>query len=345
MASLIGPSTQVVHRDLKPSTVMMRYRGGKQVKLRCSKQQEKGEEEENDSNNNANNQDEANTVVPIADNIKFKKLEPVIFTVGFMRGPILNDPVELNTIFSAPEVICGSITKTSDIWSIALILIKMLQKPASECRNGEYPRESPIFTPVGVSPEVMKRWDVVRPEEVSISLLTQMLTFCTDIPYSPGEFPTFIAMAFLEPLKLKDQHLIKYYNFLTGKNITDVDLRFAIQEYYSDLARGITVDSFMINAGVAPPPDAINPNLRSLLGPNINEETLRLLSECLSFFPTKRPTFEKLLRHKWFKDNGVKIDHELALRASGRSDKDNVTKDGVVIGSHMSYADKADGRI
>ena len=339
LASLIERGKQIVHRDIRPSTIMLRYRGGKQVKLRNTKPKEENPEEEKEKEGGIENNQ---NIIPIADNVKFKKIEPVIFTVGFMRGPKLNDPLELNTVFSSPEVICGGITKTSDVWSTALLLIKMLEKPASECAGDGYPRENAIFCPVGVPQDLTKRWDISRPDEVRNSLLSQMITFCTDIPYNAGEFPPFIAMSFLNPLNLRDSEFASLYSYLTGKVLDEVDMQFAVEEYEADVQRGMTIESYMINSGLALNPDEINPNVRSLLPASVSEECVRLLSKCLSFFPTRRPTLEHLLTADWFKQNGVKLDHEMALRVNGGYDKERVTKDGVVIGSRMGYKEKVE---
>ena len=98
----------------------------------------------------------------------------------------------------------------------------------------------------------------------------------------------------------------------------------------------------MINSGLALNPNELNPNIRSLLPASVSEECVRLLSKCLSFFPTRRPTLEHLLTADWFKQNGVKLDHEMALRVNGGYDKERVTKDGVVIGSRMGYKEKVE---
>eukprot|EP00766_Chilomastix_caulleryi_P000246 gnl/Chilomastix_caulleri/1237.p1 GENE.gnl/Chilomastix_caulleri/1237~~gnl/Chilomastix_caulleri/1237.p1 ORF type:complete len:153 (+),score=50.96 gnl/Chilomastix_caulleri/1237:65-523(+) len=150
-------------------------------------------------------------------------------------------------------------------------------------------------------------------------------------------------MSYLCDLELKESDLVKFFNFLTGKRIDEMDLQFALDEYDADTHRGITLDSFMINAGVAPRPNEINPNVRSLLPQGISEEGLLLISKCLSFFPTKRPSFEQLLTSEWFKENGIKLNHEMALRANGGFDKERVTKEGVVIGSRMGYKEKTEG--
>lgn len=55
-----------------------------------------------------------------------KKHQPCLYHIGFMQSLNSNEPTEVNTIFAAPEVVCGSCFLTSDTWSIGTLTALLL---------------------------------------------------------------------------------------------------------------------------------------------------------------------------------------------------------------------------
>jgi len=53
--------------------------------------------------------------------------KPKIYHIGFMAPLAANEPAEARTMWAAPEVVCGGVSSTSDVWSIGTICFRLLQ--------------------------------------------------------------------------------------------------------------------------------------------------------------------------------------------------------------------------
>ncbi|GIQ84353.1 hypothetical protein KIPB_005827, partial [Kipferlia bialata] len=71
---------------------------------------------------------------------------PVLFHLGIMRALDMDEQPEACTVYSAPEVVCGGISMTSDIWALGVILLRLMMAPA-DSSSSETHRGTPLCTP------------------------------------------------------------------------------------------------------------------------------------------------------------------------------------------------------
>ncbi|TNJ29532.1 Kinase [Giardia muris] len=111
--------------------------------------------------------------------IKVNKMgEPMakVFHIGFMAPLTAKEPVEHNTIWASPEVVCGGVSSNSDVWSIGTITFRLLEAYWLNSRGLDTGELEKLFVPTYEG----NAFGQASLCNTNATTIQQMARFCTD---------------------------------------------------------------------------------------------------------------------------------------------------------------------
>lgn len=283
LQALPGESTVIIHRDIRPSTVFLTPYSGTTMDEFVGSPYPIYDP-------NAPTYDNGNV---LAKRLPIPKVPvPSIFHLGVVRNCVMDEPIELNTMYCAPEVVLGGMCECTDTWSIGLLCIKLLLPPLG---GGAVTRMTRVAVPSGpltpvnggivsCGPAIAGYLnDVARLsgvyDRINAPLVDDLARSCRLPAYGVQLVKTSLPMhetsvsMSVDPMNMPSMNTYSGINaFVQPGNITES----------------------MTNA------------LEGLL-PGCDMGTIQFIKDCLSFNPRERPSPIKLAHHPWFREHGLRV--------------------------------------
>lgn len=283
LQALQGEASVVVHRDIRPSTVFLTPDPEMSIEdfIRSPYPE---------YDPNAPTYDNGNVV---AKRLPIPKVPtPSIFHLGVVRNCVMDEPIELNSMYCPPEIMLGGMCECSDTWSIGILCLKLL---LPQIGGGAVTRMTRMAMPSGpLTPVIAGK----------CTCPTSVAGFLNDVARLSGvidriNMPLLDDIATVCRLPIYGINLLKSSLQIQKTSVAvDVDMT-AIQ----DMSTYGGINSFIQQNAT---PEVIGDALEMLL-PNMDAGTIQFIRDCISFNPRERPSPIKLAHHPWFREHGLRV--------------------------------------
>eukprot|EP00766_Chilomastix_caulleryi_P003248 gnl/Chilomastix_caulleri/431.p1 GENE.gnl/Chilomastix_caulleri/431~~gnl/Chilomastix_caulleri/431.p1 ORF type:complete len:206 (+),score=54.41 gnl/Chilomastix_caulleri/431:425-1042(+) len=204
----------------------------------------------------------------------------------------MDEPIELNSMYCAPEVMLGGICECSDVWSIGILCIKLL---LPQLGGTSATRMTRIAMPTGPLSPVIGG---------SCTCPTSVAGYLTDVARLSGVFdrlnlPLMEDVISVCRIPCYGASLLKT---CLPMQQTTISVQVNRNENYNMNTYG-GINAFVQQNAV---PEITGDALEMML-PNVDAGTHQFIRDCLAFNPRERPSPIKLAHHPWFREHGLRV--------------------------------------